>query len=144
MVRTDRFIAIVLIGIALFFYIQTGKFVDDYTNEPISASFFPRFILLSLIGCCGWLAIRSKLEQVAFPAPKNVLLGAIQVICYVLLIGPVGYFIVTPLFLFIFPASLGYRQWKWLTVLAVGGTLFSYIVFLNILGVPLPLGILEM
>ena len=144
MVRTDRFIALLLIGIAIFFLTKTGTFVEDYTSEPISASFFPRFILISLIVCCSWLAIRSKMEPVPFPAPKYVLIGAIQIVCYVLLIIPIGYFIVTPVFLFVFPASIGYRKWKWLTILAVGGTVFAYVVFLKILGVPLPMGLLEM
>lgn len=143
MVKTDRIVALTVIGISLCLFAQTGKFLEEDTGEPISAAFFPRIILTALIFCCIWLALKTKMETISFPAPKGVMLGVIQVIVYVMLIKPVGYFIITPLFLFLLPASLGYRKWGWLAIIASGGTLFSWIVFLKVLGVPLPMGIFE-
>jgi hypothetical protein len=143
MVKTDRIVAIVLIGIALFLFTKTGNFIDKNSVAPISAAFFPRFILIALIICSLWLAIRSKMPHVQFPELRGTSVAGSMIVGYVLLINPVGYFITTPLFLFAFPAAIGYRKWGWLTGLAVGGTMFSYFVFYKILGVPLPMGMLE-
>lgn len=143
MVRSDKIVAIAVIGVSLFLFMQTGAFIEEGGGEQISAAFFPRCILISLIGCCAWLVFKSTMNAVSFPAAAGVALGAAQIVAYVLLINPLGYFVVTPLFLFLLPASLGYRRWGWLAALAAGGTAFAYVVFLKILGVPLPMGILE-
>ena len=143
MIKTDRIVVLIIICLSIFLYTKTGAFIEKESVEPISAAFFPRMILISLIGTSLWVAVKSKMQPVSFPALKGVIIGSIQILLYVILIEPVGYFIVTPLFLFIFPASLGYRKWGWLAGLAVGSTLFSYAVFLKLLGVPLPMGILE-
>lgn len=143
MVKTDRIVALATIAISIFLYTKTGSFVQADSGTPISATFFPRCILISLILCCILLVIKSSMKPVDFPAPFGVVSAAVQIVVYILLISPVGYFIVTPLFLFLLPASLGYRSWGWLTGMALGGTAFSYVVFQKVLGVPLPMGLLE-
>ena len=143
MIKTDRIVALAIIGISVFLFIQTGKFVEDDFGSPISATFFPRAILISLMACCGLLMITSKMDLVSFPALKKTAVAALMIVGYVLLIIPVGYFIVTPIFLFLLPLAVGYRKWGWLSLLALGGTAFSYAVFYKVLGVPLPMGLLE-
>lgn len=143
MVKTDRIVALAIIGISIFLFIQTGKFVEEDSGELISAAFFPRIIILALIACCAWLVIKSTMKPVSFPEPMGVAIGAVLIGGYVFLINPLGYFIVTPLFLFFFPFTLGYRKWGWLAAMTFGGTVFAYVVFFKVLGVPLPMGILE-
>ncbi len=143
MVKTDRFVALIIIGVSIYLYTRTGRFLDETSVDPISAAFFPRAILIALMACSAWLVLKSKMPPAVFPAPAGVALGAVQIVVYVMLIEPVGYFIVTPLFLLIFPATLGYRRWGWLAGLALGGTVLAYGVFTRVLGVPLPMGVLE-
>ena len=143
MIKTDRIVALAIIGVSIFLFMQTGKFVEDDFGSPISATFFPRAILVALMACCALLVITSKMPPVSFPAPKQTAMAALIIVGYVLLIIPVGYFIVTPIFLFILPLSVGYRKWGWLSLLAIGGSVFSYAVFYKVLGVPLPMGLLE-
>lgn len=78
-----------------------------------------------------------------FPAPRKIASAAGLIVGYAILIEPIGYFLVTPVFLFLLPLAMGYRKWGWLVLFALGGTAFSYYVFYNILSVPLPLGVLE-
>lgn len=143
MVKTDRIVALAIIGISLFLFTKTGKFLEEGSGENISAAFFPRFIIFALIACSAWLAIKSTMKPVSFPAPKGVAIGIALIVGYVFLIKPLGYFIVTPLFLFFLPFSLGYRKWGWLVAMTFTGTVFAYVVFFKVLSVPLPMGILE-
>ncbi len=63
-------------------------------------------------------------------------------ILYFLLIEYIGYFIITPLFLFSLTIFLGYKNRKVLFLYPLIFTAFLYLVFRLFLNVPLPLGIL--
>lgn len=66
-----------------------------------------------------------------------------MLIAYIVTIKPLGYFIATPLYLF---ATLGYfKSTKWYVALtvAVGFTLFVYLLFVLFLHLPVPMGLLE-
>lgn len=143
MLKTDRTLALAFIVVSIFLFFKTGEFIDETAKVTLSPAFFPRLIIILLIICCSWLVLKSKMTAVSFPAISQNLIAAAFVIGYAALIEPLGYFLITPLFLFFLPLTMGYRRWLWLVFLAAGGTIFAYIVFYHILGVPLPLGILE-
>ena len=143
MLRTDRTVAIVIIGVSILLFLKTSDFLGESANIVNSAAFFPRFYITTLIICCLLIALQSKKQLTVFPSFKITIAAIVLIAGYAFLIEPAGYFIVTPAFLFALPSIMGYRRWGWLTVFSVGGTVFSYIVFYKILGVPLPLGILE-
>lgn len=143
MLRSDRFVAIIIILISVFLYTRTGAFKEEGSTAVISAAFFPRMILILLILCCASLTLKSRMKTISFPAFGKTLIAAVLIVGYVFLIEPAGYFVITPIFLLLLPIAMGYRRWLPVTLLAIGGTIFSFIVFYKILGVPLPLGILE-
>ena len=143
MVKSDRLIAIIFIASGVFLYIWSFGFEKGEAVGLIPPTFFPRMIIVALIACCLLLLFRKQHVTVSFPAPGGVLAGMALVIGYVLLMNRVGYLIVTPLFLFLFPTLMGYRRWISLLLFCIGGTLFSYLIFHSVLGVPLPMGFLE-
>lgn len=143
MLRTDRTVAIAIIGISILLFLKTSDFLEESVDVVISAAFFPRLYIITLIICCLLIVLQSKKPSTVFPSFKITIAAAVLIAGYAILIEPAGYFIVTPAFLFVLPSIMGYRRWGWLTVFSVGGTVFSYVVFYKILGVPLPLGILE-
>ncbi len=64
-------------------------------------------------------------------------------IIYYILIDLVGYFIVTPLFLFVLSMLLGYKNKLVLFIYPLAFSMFLYLVFRLFLNVPLPMGILS-
>jgi len=70
----------------------------------------------------------------------RVFVFAALIALYVILIKPLGYFLVTPLFLIL---ALSYlkatRLWK-VVLIALGFTLFCYMLFVWFLNLPIPMG----
>lgn len=143
MVKSDRFMAILFIAAGAFLYLWSYRFVQGEDVGLIPPTFFPRMIILALTVCCLLLLFQKNKVTVSFAAPRGVLAGVGLVLGYVLLMNRVGYFILTPLFLFLFSILLGYRRWIPLLLFCIGGTLFAYLIFYSVLAVPLPMGLLE-
>jgi hypothetical protein len=61
---------------------------------------------------------------------------------YIFLIEPVGFFVLTPVFLFLVPLVIGYRHPAVSAASAVLVTAGLYAVFVLVLNIPLPAGLL--
>ena len=62
--------------------------------------------------------------------------------CYILLIESLGFFVLTPVFLFLIPLVVGYRHHVANATSAVLVTAALYGVFALVLNIPLPAGLL--
>ncbi len=62
---------------------------------------------------------------------------------YILTIKPLGYFIATPLYLFGTLVYLKSTKAYWAIAIAVGFTIFVYLLFVLFLNLPVPMGLLE-
>jgi uncharacterized membrane protein len=74
---------------------------------------------------------------------KTVVLFTVVIALYVFTIKPIGYFIVTPIFLIFMLRYLKTGSWLKTMLIAGGFTLFVYLLFVLFLKLPVPLGILE-
>jgi len=74
---------------------------------------------------------------------KTVVLFAIVIALYIFTIKPIGYFIVTPVFLIFMLRYLKTGSWLKTMLIAGGFTLFVYLLFVLFLKLPVPLGIFE-
>jgi putative tricarboxylic transport membrane protein len=67
-------------------------------------------------------------------------LGAL--ICYVVVLFPLGYVITTTLFLTFLIKFIGKKKWWFSVMISIVASLISFLAFRNWMGVPLPLGLL--
>lgn len=140
---SDRIAPIFLILIAALLYIQTNEIAKEAVPGEISPATFPRVIIVALIICALMQIFIVKSVKIQFESLWRSLAGILLVVLYIWFIEQIGYFIVTPIFLVIFPALLGYRNWKWIICLSLGSSLLFYFVFSQLLGVPLPSNFLD-
>ncbi|MFC4354276.1 tripartite tricarboxylate transporter TctB family protein [Chryseomicrobium palamuruense] len=73
---------------------------------------------------------------------KRVVIFGLLIAGYILLMEIIGYFIITPLFVFISLMYLRATTLIWAIILSIGFTAFIYGIFSMFLNVPVPLGIL--
>lgn len=74
---------------------------------------------------------------------KRVILFTVLLIFYITLIEPVGYFIVTPIFLFACLYGLKVGKIGKILLISVGFTVFVYLLFVLLLRLPIPMGLLR-
>lgn len=63
----------------------------------------------------------------------------VLIIAYAALLGPLGFFLPTLVFLLLAPAGLGIRNWKIVITFSVGLTIFYVFLFSYLFSVPVPL-----
>ncbi len=136
-------IGIVTTLIGIFFIANTLDF-PNLDLEPLGAAFMPRLysILLIFLGLILVMqAIRdNKEKKEAKSNVKYALISMFIVIVYVLFIPPLGFYISTFLFTFIFLLFSKVRNKIVLVSVPVGTVLFIYICFDKILKVAIPAG----
>jgi putative tricarboxylic transport membrane protein len=141
--NTNRLFAIVVICIASIMFVLTGSLGVAETNDVMGASAYPKFILICII----------VLSCVVFfkPAHRDVVPGSISLrglpvivstALYISLIEYAGFFIITPLFLLLLPLLAGFRSYRLIGISVIVVTASLYGVFVEILAIPLPAGIL--
>ncbi len=135
------------VGLALLFIIQSF-------NLSLSAAFFPRLlagliIFLALLMVLNALREQKRMQlagEVEVVEPINIQLVCIFmgiIIAYVALVEPLGYFIATPLFIVGSYLFLRALSLKWALLVAAGFCVLVYGVFVTVLHLPVPLGIME-
>lgn len=139
----DRTFALVLLVLASVFYALIGGMEEPYSPGALAASTYPRLILACIIVLSTLLVIRpvsgeSKGRFLSIKGMAVILLVA----GYTLLVDAVGFFVLAPVFLFVVPLVLGYRHHLANAISAVGVTLALYVVFVLVLKIPLPAGLL--
>jgi len=160
---TDIIIAVILIIIAFFYHYATRNFPPPSAIENLGAAFFPNLLALILVILSILLIIESILLERAKKAKTVIdsgerleedsfavetlsyphLIGTIVLTgLYIILLPPVGYLIVTPIFLIVLIWFLGTVRWLTNILCSVLLTIILYILFHTMLGVALPSGLL--
>ena len=140
----DRVFALVLIVLASIFYALIGGMDDPYSPGALSASTYPRFILICIIVLSGLLLVRptSDVRQDTSIISASGFVVILLVAGYIFLIETLGFFLLTPVFLFVVPLVVGYRNHVAPAASAVLVTAALYAVFVLVLNIPLPAGLL--
>ncbi len=135
-----------IIAVAVVFFVQGGSL-------PGSAGMLPRLmsVLLVILACfMMYHAVKDNRERGAEEPPwmrpikfRRVALFLAMIVAYVALAEPLGYFVVTPLFIIV--TYLALRAVKPVTavIIAVGFSAFIYALFVRLLHLPVPLGVLQ-
>jgi putative tricarboxylic transport membrane protein len=139
----DRVFALVLIVLASILYAVIGGMEEPYSSGAMAASTYPRLILACIIVLSCLLILRPVSgEQGASIVTLKGLTVIGLVAGYILLIESLGFFVLTPVFLFVVPWVVGYRHHVANAASAVLVTAALYAVFVLVLNIPLPAGLL--
>ena len=139
----DRVFALVLIVLASIFYALIGGMEEPYSPGALAASTYPRLILACIIALSCLLIIRPASGERASSIISMKGLAVILLAAgYIFLVEPVGFFVLTPVFLFLVPLVVGYQHRVANAASAVLVTAALYAVFVLILNIPLPAGLL--
>ena len=139
----DRVFALVLIVLASIFFALIGGLEEPYSPGALAASTYPRLILVCIIILSCLLIIRPATGEqgISIITARGfavILLSA----GYILLLESLGFFLLTPVFLFLVPLVVGYRNHVANAASAVLVTAALYAVFVLVLNIPLPTGLL--
>jgi putative tricarboxylic transport membrane protein len=142
----DRVFALVLIVLASIFYALIGGMEEPYSSGALSASTYPRLILACIMALSGILIIRPVHEagelQGGGLISRNGLVVILLVAGYIFLVEALGFFVLTPILLFAIPLVVGFRNHAANAASAVLVTAALYAVFVLVLNIPLPAGLL--
>lgn len=140
-------VALILLGIHIFFI--SGKFEVLSKVTFGGPEFFPRFVATLLMICCAVLivnAIRGKsLNKRQQARPRDllwVLYTFVLTLGYVLMIRHIGFFVGTVVYLIFFLIMVRERRPSVVSTTAVLVPLAIYLVFVRIMNIPLPEGLL--
>jgi cellulose synthase/poly-beta-1,6-N-acetylglucosamine synthase-like glycosyltransferase len=91
---------------------------------------------------------KAKNENIFFPQVdlekmKGAGILLIFSLIYIILLGPLGFFIVTPVFMIICLWYLGLHEWVKLSLISILTTICVFLVFNTLMGVQLPMGMVK-
>ena len=139
----DRLFTLLLIAAACVMFALTGETRDPVAPGALSASTYPKLILACIVAISCALLVRSRAAGNGTDAPSLQALPVIALTAgYILLLEAIGFFLLTPAFLFILPLLAGYRDYARIAAGSVLVTAGLYGVFARVLTVPLPPGLL--
>ena len=143
----------IIVGVAMiwsgYFYYLTTEFPPPITGQEHipGPGMYPQLLIQCLWLLCILLMIRMwRGKEVVHPEFRNarlLVLSAIIMVFCLLLLEPVGFFIVMPCYLLFQIRILFFTRWKTIIAITATATVFVYVVFYKTLNVPLPLGILD-
>lgn len=85
---------------------------------------------------------KSEEETGVINIPRAIIF-TVMIALYILLLKPVGYFVMTPIYIVSTYLFLKATKIKKMLFIAVGFTAFVYVVFVAFLKIPIPMGILQ-
>ena len=138
----DRLFALVLIGASVVMYALTGTMEEPTAPGAISASTFPLLTLLGITLICCFIILRPIQDDVKNLSSWKGLSVIILTAVYIALIEPLDFFVITPLFLLAQPLLENFRRYRLLGISVVLITASVYALFVYVLAIPLPAGIL--
>lgn len=144
----DRYVGIGLLTICVILFVNTFSFRTTHW-EALGMAFWPRLLLGLLAILAVHLIIKGNLDPAKSQEPlaRGAFLTAAAGFVYVLLLEPLGFLIVTPIFIFLFSVVISRRRimWRLLESAATAcvGTVVIYAVFELGLKLVLPSGLLE-
>lgn len=145
----DRIIGICSLCVCIGLFINTFTFRKTEW-EQLSMAFWPRLILLLIAILSVYFILRGRvsLDETIEPVLKKAFFTAAAGFLYVFLLEPVGFLLITPVFIFLFSILISQRRLPWRVVesgiTAVLGTAIIYTVFVLGLKLMLPAGLLEL
>lgn len=141
--ESDRLFAIALMVFAVTMYLLAGGLAEAYGPGAIAASTYPRLVLLCMMFICAIIILKpARAEKIQTAWTWKGVPVILLTVVYIALIEPVGFFIITPVYLFLLPWLAGFRQYVRLIINVVVITACLYGVFVEILDIPLPPGLL--
>jgi putative tricarboxylic transport membrane protein len=139
----DRLFAVAMIAAAVIMYGLTGDVAPPDAPGAMSASAYPKFILICIVLLSFLVIIKPVSGETT---TRQVSLRGLPIIAlcivYIALLEPVGFFIMTPLFLFTLPVLAGFRNYKLNAISVLVLIALVYGVFVKTLSIPLPAGLL--
>lgn len=130
--------------LAIVFYVNSLKLPDAAASLPRILAVIIILLSFAMFGEAWYNERKNRKVQQEYSEPIHgfrVFVFAALIALYVILIKPLGYFLVTPLFLIV---ALSYlkatRLWK-SVLIALGFTLFCYLLFVWFLNLPIPMGL---
>ena len=141
--NSDRVFALILIIMASIMYYLISGMEEPYSTGALAASTYPRLILgcIILTSCLLIFKTRNSAEgnnQISFKGLPVIILVAI----YISFLEYIGFFLLTPVILFILPLLAGFRRYGLTSISVIIVTFALYGVFVEVLNIPLPVGIL--
>ncbi|MGK0298856.1 MAG: putative tricarboxylic transport membrane protein [Gammaproteobacteria bacterium] len=141
--HSDRIFAVIVITISAILYLLIGGMDEAYSPGAMAASSYPRLILVCTILVSGLLILRPAptVEEKKSTSNQGFYTIVLMVI-YIALLEKIGFFILTPLFLFVLPYMVGFRRYRLIFLSVIVVTAALYGVFVEVLNIPLPQGLL--
>lgn len=137
---------LLVLALTMTFYIQSLKY-------PPSAAKLPQILIVLISVLAVGMLIEAvlterKAKKVAGEKPQKIhalraLVFGILIGLYIILIEPIGYFIVTPLFVIAAMSYLRAVNFLKAVLIAIGFTVFVYALFIMFLKIPIPMGLLS-
>jgi putative tricarboxylic transport membrane protein len=158
--RIELAVSVVIILLGVFIVTQARGFRTGLVQDPISPRGLPMmlgaFLILggSIVGAvrlATWSALpghfvpaEGRQDEEGHPASGvRALSIAAAGMIWLWLLDPLGYLIITPLYLVLILLFLKVRSWKMLIGFSVIYTVASWVIFGPVLGIRFPLGPLE-
>jgi len=139
----DRLFALAIIVMAIIMYAIIGDMDEPHSPGALAASTYPRLILICMVISSCLLILRSQQdERQSVSASFKGLSVIILMVIYIALLETVGFFVLTPILLFILPLLAGLRRYVLISVSVISVTAMLYGVFAWLLNIPLPAGLL--
>ncbi|GMO41958.1 MAG: hypothetical protein Pg6C_03100 [Treponemataceae bacterium] len=128
-------------------------FFKKFKNVPVGPEFFPRWLAVGLFICSAALFVQAvrRPAQTDNQTPavnprqgiQRLLIGMVIIALYAISWEPVGFLITTPLVLFALMFLLGLRRYPVMAGFALGAAGVIFCAFKFLLGIDMPLGVLE-
>ena len=145
--RGNRVWGILLCAVGAFYLIEGFNLPPAAIGDPLGPLVFPTILGLSMVACGVYLAVRpgprttpAVLSRRTFP---QVLILFALLLLYSAAISWVGYLFSTAIFVFITAFLMGERSWPKGLVISALFSAAIFFLFVRILTIPLPLGLLE-
>ena len=138
-------ISIILAIISIVFFVISGSFTAPVNPVDIGPSAFPRLmagitVVLAVVQIL--LSVRKSkandADKASFGYWQGCIAGFALMCVYAFLMPMLGYYVVTPPFIFAVMVLMGNRKWLQMILVTLGFTLFAFLVFTKLLGVMLP------
>lgn len=150
--KENRIIALFLMLFCIFtyFYIIPRYIMvwGKQTTPTLSPTFFPKFCVILIAILAFFLLIISgrktkeerKKPMLGKKEKIRIILTMLAVFAYIYLIGLIGYWIMTPIFLGTIMIFFGVRDWRTVAFVTLLSVVGIYIFFQKFLKILLPLG----
>jgi hypothetical protein len=137
-----------LVGSSIFILLALGFFLGSFSFYDPGSKTFPQAASILVIVLSGIYAARNLRKHQTLPnefqniRPKAVLLTVLTTIGYLFLILGMGFFVATPIYIFVLMRMLGMERKHLLIAVPIGATIIIYLAFVLIFHVPVPTGVL--